>query len=1592
MNHPKSDTAARTYGKAPSYDALRSRVRSAGGALCVATLAAMLASTAEAQAIRVLHTSIPGSPTAAVPGLPGVEFSGTSVAFDRPFGSANGHWILRARSNAATGADTLLLVDGAVGVREGDFAPFTAGDSFGAFDVRSAINTSGEWAFSCNVSPSTTLNDYVIHVGSGGMTVRAREGDPAPGVPGATFGSALNGVVLLDTGLVGFEADGITGGGVTSADNELFVLGSLALIRTGHTVPVNQFGSPGAWENLDFEDAWVSADGAAYFIKGDLTGATTSDDIAVHNGAVVLQEGYPVPGSGFTEPIRTDGIVEIALDHGANWWARGTNAPSQDDWVVRNAVVVATTDAPIAAGAIETWSDAIFANTFFLHQGDSQGNYVIGGATSNPNTLADSAVVLNGARVLCRENDPIDVDGDGLFDDDAFLGTFGNDDAVLFDNGELLFVAGIRNGAGASIAEGLFVIQTRSPALVLREQPFDVAVCPGASTALFGYATGTSPVSYQWRKGGAPLADDAVYSGTQTPTLYISDLRASEFGGYDVVVTNASGSLVSATAQIGPDLSDADGDGVTNCVDNCPRVSNPSQVDSDGDGVGDACVFVCPGEFGFLEHDFTAATSSWTASEVGGFPGAAFTAGPQGGGGNPGSFWRVECTVPVPTAVACQRADAVVTTALEGAIGSIDVSYELLGIASGSLAGCYVRLVQAGVQYEGPSDLASSPAWTSHQHLGLVATDFTRVSPTGPATPDFSCGSAPIEIGFVVRFGHPATVGIDNWSVLIRSHGCNPEWCCDDEEAVLDMAGNVVYPPDMDPNHVPVIEDIDVDMGDVASLYTSVDTSLDTWFSELCEGSIGGDPPSAATNPDFTSDLAALGITGVTAQDIAAELHTVELLALSQAEQEPPPFWNASACAPFPPAYFPPATPHSGPPGCYVMGGADLVFVHGFVPEHFFDRLDPSGAEPGALEDWVTPTMFPASAQNPEFYGTLQNNNEGYYKRMAREQWGAHINQFLASRNIRNRYLLVAYQSTARLNVGVHAMMTQISDAMRYGTDVIDPSGANDTTKFGTPSLVVISLSTGGLLTDVAMTAARDIPELRVDFIPRQTKAHVAFASAAGGSRIATLAIGVSAYLTYLAPPWMCPMLERMLEELSLPGVINAQSCPVLFPTLANSLCVDLVPLVSKYIWGDFVDRTPTRTVMIAGGHPTSVAPLKYMLHPGFDDSVVTMNSQVANPATPLIWPMGYIPQDLPLIGFIRVFDAGLALRFSSPLRAIGYYIDQVIDQLLALSLRPPFLAAGTAVPHLSPTGMLQPVGWDLAGTPWDCTRRHGNHASYIQSAADHRSALDTTYTPDVEFDEPESNWEEVRVITDPAIYANYDVSTPPVYPSEDHPLLQSACAPAVHKRVVGRRVRIPRITCCPLRVRWTTLWIWRRVYFQAAGSADMAQADYVYKTILQDAPCTYPDCPTEPTVYCTAGTTTNGCNAAISGAAQPSASLASACIINVANVEGQKQGLIFYGVNNTGFTPSLWGAGSTSFLCVKSPNQRTGAQTSGGTANQCNGALTLDWNTYQVANPGALGNPFSVGSKVYAQAWFRDPAAPKTTNLSDGLELTLVP
>ena len=74
-------------------------------------------------------------------------------------------------------------------------------------------------------------------------------------------------------------------------------------------------------------------------------------------------------------------------------------------------------------------------------------------------------------------------------------------------------------------------------------------------------------------------------------------LGASQFGGCVMAFTSPPamvGHACNASVDCEADL-DRDGDGIVDALDNCPLTANPTQVDSDGDRMGDACDPDCAG-------------------------------------------------------------------------------------------------------------------------------------------------------------------------------------------------------------------------------------------------------------------------------------------------------------------------------------------------------------------------------------------------------------------------------------------------------------------------------------------------------------------------------------------------------------------------------------------------------------------------------------------------------------------------------------------------------------------------------------------------------------------------------------------------------------------------------------------------------------------------------------------------------------------------------------------------------------------------------------------------------------------------------------
>ncbi|MCC7014102.1 MAG: FG-GAP repeat protein [Planctomycetes bacterium] len=142
-------------------------------------------------------------------------------------------------------------------------------------------------------------------------------------------------------------------------------------------------------------------------------------------------------------------------------------------------------------------------------------------------------------------------------------------------------------------------------------------------------------------------------------------------------------------------------------------------------------------------------------------------------------------------------------------------------------------------------------------------------------------------------------------------------------------------------------------------------------------------------------------------------------------------------------------------------------------------------------------------------------------------------------------------------------------------------------------------------------------------------------------------------------------------------------------------------------------------------------------------------------------------------------------------------------------------------------------------------------------------------------------------------------------------------------------------------------------------------------------------------TSYCSTGTTSNGCEPKLIAIGNPSASSATSFEIAISGLEGQKPGLLFYGVSGPKLAP--WGSTSSS-MCVRAPLQRTVFTFPSGTTDSCDGVYRLDWNAYIAAHANALGMPFATGDQVWAQGWFRDPPSSKKTSLTNALTFVFAP
>ena len=419
---------------------------------------------------KVLVSNLNGTPTRFVPGAPGIPFApgiGVDSTFSRVVCSPDGsRWSLQGWASVSAGVEAEVVCSGSgttgaggfLVARVGNPSFFDAARTYTDLDMSVGVNNAGQVAFAGGVSGATTNNAFAARfTPPTGYVLIAREGGQAVGQPaGIGYGAINDGVCMTESGAVILRSAVLTGAQTQHVVYSLSSLTSGAVIaQTDVHSPSGQLALPA--QTLDFlanQRLAASADGSFVAWAGDLNGNMATDAVITAGGTVVAQEGFALPG--LTAPVHAVCPSMFSLcvaPRGGSWAAVGSNIDG-GDWVLIDGSVAARTDAPVASGLDDRFDDTLRTATFLGVAVNSSGSFLIAGMTDGP-ANANEVVVLNGRRVVLREGDPIDIDGNGVADDNAFAGSIRESGIALGDNGRVFAVISVRNPSGGEVGSAI---------------------------------------------------------------------------------------------------------------------------------------------------------------------------------------------------------------------------------------------------------------------------------------------------------------------------------------------------------------------------------------------------------------------------------------------------------------------------------------------------------------------------------------------------------------------------------------------------------------------------------------------------------------------------------------------------------------------------------------------------------------------------------------------------------------------------------------------------------------------------------------------------------------------------------------------------------------------------------------------------------------------------------------------------------------------------------------------------------------------------------------------------------------------------------
>ncbi len=417
-------------------------------------------SAADFPAIDTIFTNVESLDNSNVPGRPGFKFRNTATGtitgtFQRPYASPNGDlWIMRADVDADLAQRQVILVgaetQGTTVLQRGDLDPVQPPFGFnaiGIIDIAMSINDSGSWAARTR-NDDSPVEHFILKfdAATAEFSKVAKSGDPVPGIPGAEYSTLFNSANITNTGQVGFIAGSFDG--VPSTEDRAAIFNDQVLHQRGVTAPTGIGLDPtNTWNFLTANTFEMNADGTSHIVRGTVNNASGENNVTAVNNEAVVRSGNPIPGDTVLNADAGTPHNQI-MNADGDWVIRG-QVSGGDRYVLFNGDIVAWTGGPTGLPDNSVWDNSGFTQNFFgtASRGD---DIVIGGRTDNPDESRRDVYVLicgNGSVVeIMRAGDPVDLSGNGQFDDNAFLDRWtSQNDRVFMNDTHLYFVAQVRD-------------------------------------------------------------------------------------------------------------------------------------------------------------------------------------------------------------------------------------------------------------------------------------------------------------------------------------------------------------------------------------------------------------------------------------------------------------------------------------------------------------------------------------------------------------------------------------------------------------------------------------------------------------------------------------------------------------------------------------------------------------------------------------------------------------------------------------------------------------------------------------------------------------------------------------------------------------------------------------------------------------------------------------------------------------------------------------------------------------------------------------------------------------------------------------------